>query len=96
MARTTNYSKKIEKIKSQLDELGAVINSIQNNSNDAENPSPAINIKALDIGKYIVIYLIVAKIIQKGCKEVLKKNLNKAEIKIKQVSDCAYAAFTAF
>lgn len=29
MARTTNYSKKIEKIKSQLDELGAVINSIQ-------------------------------------------------------------------
>lgn len=49
MARTTNYSKKIEKIKSQLDELGAVINSIQNNSNDAENPSPAINIKALDI-----------------------------------------------
>ena len=49
MARTTNYSKKIEKIKSQLDELGAVINSIQNNSNDTENPSPAINIKALDI-----------------------------------------------
>ena len=49
-----------------------------------------------DFGKYIVIYLIVAKIIQKGCKEVLKKNLNKAEIKIKQVSDCAYAAFTAF
>ena len=49
MARTTNYSKKIEKIKSRLDELGAVINSIQNNSNDAENPSPAINIKALDI-----------------------------------------------
>ena len=51
MARTTNYSKKIEKIKSQLDELGAVINSIQNNSNDAENPSQAINIKALDIDR---------------------------------------------
>lgn len=49
MARTINYSKKIEKIKSQLDELGAVINSIQNNSNDTENPSPSINIKALDI-----------------------------------------------
>lgn len=49
MARTTDYSKKIEKIKSQLDELGAVINSIQGNPGDMENPSPIINIKALDI-----------------------------------------------
>jgi hypothetical protein len=49
MARTTDYSKKIEKIKSQLDELGAVINSIQGNPGDTENPSPIINIKALDI-----------------------------------------------
>lgn len=49
MARTTDYSKKIEKIKSQLDELGAVINSIKGNSDNTENPSPIINIKALDI-----------------------------------------------
>ena len=55
MARTTNYSKKIEKIKSQLDELGAVIDSIQNNSNDAENPSPAINIKALEFADICMI-----------------------------------------
>ena len=49
MARTTNYSKKIEKIKSQLDELGAVINLSRTIPNDTENPSPTINIKALDI-----------------------------------------------
>ena len=49
MARTTNYSKKIEKIKSQLDELGVGIISIQNYSIDRENPSPAIYINGLDI-----------------------------------------------
>ena len=49
MARTINYSKKIEKIKSQLDELGAVISSVQGNSNDAENPLPVFNIKVLDL-----------------------------------------------
>ena len=49
MARTIDYSKKIEKIKSQLDEIGVVINSIQGNSKDTETPSPTINIKALDL-----------------------------------------------
>lgn len=49
MARTIDYSKKIEKIKSQLDELGAVINSVQGNNEGTENPSPTVNIKALDL-----------------------------------------------
>ena len=49
MARKVNYSKKIEKIKSQLDELNESINSNQDETPISEIDSSDLKIKLSDI-----------------------------------------------
>lgn len=52
MARKVNYSKKIEKIKAQLDELGATINSESDNTTtEVESPELKIKLSDIDLGK---------------------------------------------
>lgn len=52
MARKVNYSKKIEKIKAQLDELGATINSESDNATtEIESPELKIKLSDIDLGK---------------------------------------------
>lgn len=52
MARKVNYSKKIEKIKAQLDELGATINSESDNTTtEIESPELKIKLSDIDLGK---------------------------------------------